>query len=169
MDNADLFRRLYDGEPEGYIGLFFLNRRKGLRHPQQLPVNEWEHALEIAADMSGKEYDAYFSPALLKDKLPQGQRGTKEHYIGAKALWVDIDPDEKRTQQDIRIQLLEYEPRPSIIVSSGNGMHAYWLLDQLAVQTEIESRNYALQTALGGDACHSIDHLFRIPGTMNWK
>ena len=45
-----------------------------------------------------------------------------------RALWADID--NATVEMVIQRIMVAELPRPSIIVSSGNGVHVYWLLDQ---------------------------------------
>ncbi len=172
---GSLFQLLYE-EPliqentSAYIGLFFLNRTAGTRQSHQLPVEEWREALELARVRAEDGWDAYFSPALLRERPPEGRRGAKDLYLGSKCLWVDLDPDDKKTKEDIQSQMIEFSPQPSVMVDSGNGIHAYWILDHFETDHGlIERRNYWLAEQLKADHCHSIDHLFRVPGTKNWK
>ena len=70
--------------------------------------------------------------------------------------------------------LTGYPRQPTLIVNSGNGLHAYWRLDQpFELDTSedieaVESRNRALAKALGGDqTVANIDRILRLPGTRN--
>ncbi|MBX9845208.1 MAG: RepB family DNA primase [Xanthobacteraceae bacterium] len=97
-----------------------------------------------------------------------------------RALWVDCDPDPQR-YEDSRAEILDrmhdYHLKPSCIVDSGNGYQAYWFLDEPFVVDGDEDRisefeRYTRQLyydfeATGGDGCWSIEHLMRLPGTIN--
>ncbi len=171
-----LFELLYadpmlpEGVVEAYIGLFALNRETGARQARQFPVEGWRESLVWASQTASAGLDVYFSPALLKELPREGRRGIKEQYLGSRCLWVDIDPEEGRDQRDIRVEINEFTPGPSVVVDSGRGIHAYWVLDHLETNHKaIEHRNYWLATQLKGDHVHSIDHVLRVPGTLNWK
>jgi Virulence-associated protein E/RepB DNA-primase from phage plasmid len=61
--------------------------------------------------------------------------------------------------------------QPSVIVSTGGGVQAFWILPEPLEAGEFEARAVALGKTLkekfGGDAVHSIDHVFRLPGFTN--
>jgi len=59
---------------------------------------------------------------------------------------------------------------PTAIVWSGHGWHLYWRLSDWCFKaSRIEKVNEALQHALNADACHNIDRVMRLPGTINTK
>ena len=105
-------------------------------------------------------------------------------------LHVDIDPraGEKHSEEIERIRNLVTTklpstlPPPSAIIYSGGGFNLLWRLqepipiasDGLDAQ-EIKARyedakryNLQLEILLGGDNCHNIDRILRLPGTTNW-
>src|SRR5882672_3881781 len=62
-------------------------------------------------------------------------------------------------------------PQPDIVMS-GNGLQALWcfarpLLATAANVALVEDINRRLAHALGGDNCHNIDRILRLPGTLN--
>ncbi len=64
-------------------------------------------------------------------------------------------------------------PRPSVVVDSGGGFQCFWLLlsrlprRRMDRHPEVEARNIAIGVAMGADACHNIDRIMRLPGTVN--
>jgi hypothetical protein len=96
-------------------------------------------------------------------------------YIGAH---VDLDPpqdcgDLAMAQAALLDRLKAYQPPPSAIVFSGGGYQGLWLLAEPepiggAEDVErFEAINRGLEQALGGDHCHNIDRILRLPGTVN--
>jgi hypothetical protein len=97
-------------------------------------------------------------------------------------LHVDVDPrkgeDVESEQQ--RIQALFQNlppgiPQPSAVVFSGGGYNALWRLDtpvaidgELPKAEEYKRYNLQLEIQLGGDNCHNLDRVLRLPGTVNW-
>lgn len=81
-----------------------------------------------------------------------------------KALFVHVDIDDPTAEDRVR----SFTPPPTVIVSSGGGFHCYWELkepnDDLV---RVEAINIAVANALGGDNCHNIDRIMRLPGTVN--
>lgn len=61
---------------------------------------------------------------------------------------------------------------PSVIVSTGGGIQAFWITSEPLAAKEFKARavelNKTLAGMFGGDAVHSIDHAFRLPGFVNY-
>lgn len=65
-------------------------------------------------------------------------------------------------------------PEPTIIVASGGGYQAFWKLieaipinGEIGLAEEAKRFNQQLETVFGGDHCHNIDRIMRLPGTIN--
>lgn len=67
-------------------------------------------------------------------------------------------------------------PKPTAIVFSGGGYQAFWRLDGKSVipfgkdpgeHAEAERYNRKLEDLLGGDNCHNVDRIMRLPGSVN--
>lgn len=108
-------------------------------------------------------------------KPPEHGRGLERHSIGASCLWVDYDSYANPIEG---IQTLQALPKPpSMIVNSGNGLHAYWLLTQFETDLDaIKARNLGLIVALNdgkhdgiADSCYDLARILRIPGSYNIK
>ena len=94
---------------------------------------------------------------------------------------VDIDSDDqgslagdsvRKAAVVTRLSALNIPGGPTLVVDSGGGLQALWRLDgasdTVEGKTESERVNEALIAALGGDGpTWSIDHLMRLPGTVN--
>jgi hypothetical protein len=87
----------------------------------------------------------------------------------AGAVWADFDDTGDDAEVVGRIQRAGL-PNPSIIVSSGHGIHAYWLLAKRARPGEMVPVLSALAVALGSDGsvCDAA-RIMRLPGSMNLK
>lgn len=96
-------------------------------------------------------------------------------------LHVDIDPragediDEERKRA---LGLLQHPkkgvPHPTCITFSGGGYQAFWKLREpipingdLGRAEDAKRYNIQLELIFGGDNCHNIDRLMRLPGTVN--
>lgn len=93
-------------------------------------------------------------------------------------LHVDVDPRPGQEHETERLRILSilrvHEPEPSVIVDSGGGYQAYWLLDHEheldgteSTAERAEGYNRQLEIHLGGDHCHNVDRIMRVPGTVN--
>ncbi len=70
----------------------------------------------------------------------------------------------------LRAKLDAFPLPPTVIINSGGGLQAFWKLSEPAIEhpEETEAANKALAVALGGDHCHNIDRIMRLPGTTNY-
>lgn len=96
-------------------------------------------------------------------------------------LHVDVDPragddlDSERARILAVLQECKDLPAPTCIVFSGGGYQAYWRLakpielDGTKEKADAAGRyNLQIEMLLGGDSCHNVDRIMRLPGTINW-
>ena len=89
-------------------------------------------------------------------------------------LWVDIDVKQvgsKDTAQFLinRVSKL-CTAEPSIMVDSGHGYHAYWLLDKISYQIgTLVAINEYLASQCCGDHTFDAPRILRVPGSYNLK
>lgn len=94
------------------------------------------------------------------------------------AFQVDCDPrvgeDFEAERERILNQLQTFKPHPSIIIDSGGGYQAFFLLDEAiildgteATAIEFEAYSVQLELLLYADPCSNCDRIFRLPGTIN--
>ena len=95
----------------------------------------------------------------------------KADIVGARYTHVDIDPPKTGGALDklqTQAELLSLSHPPTLIIDSGGGLQAFWRLAGPASIAEVEAVNRGLAERLGGDNCHNIDRLMRLPGTINY-
>lgn len=101
----------------------------------------------------------YFGVAPRKKK--SGKEEDAEHVT---CLWADLDTPEAQEN------LNSFPIKPSIIVNSGHGLHAYWLLrNPVKATKEIKDTLKGLQNTLRADHTHDLCRVMRLPGTWNMK
>ncbi|MDQ3508818.1 MAG: primase alpha helix C-terminal domain-containing protein [Actinomycetota bacterium] len=102
-----------------------------------------------------------------------GEDGTKSGVIRTWALWGDFDLKGSYTRKGRATQMKSLPCRPSMIVWSGNGYHAYWLLEEPAESKEdLETAERVmglLAAGLEGDPVQDRSRILRVPGTFNHK
>lgn len=183
-----LFRRCKTGfveiayiAPEG-IGLY----PRVVTAFRPLPVGEIADYPQAILDRNAQGYGAYFGVTVSGVAHPPEQRLSeqgrpytfyprrkKADVTHAPALWVDVDGV---TPEEGYQRIIKTSPvPPSIIVRSGGGTHAYWLLNQpvainAATRDKFEATLRALAQATGGDeqTCE-VARVMRLPGTVNTK
>lgn len=110
------------------------------------------------------------------------KKASKEDVREMAVLHVDIDPKKGEDPAAARfaarkdLEAAKHAPPPSFEIDSGGGVQAGWLLDQplyiggnVPAAEEAERYNQHLEAMLGGDSCHNLDRILRLPGTINWK
>jgi len=105
----------------------------------------------------------YFLPNLPRENLG-AVKPKKLDIEWVTHVWVDVDVPEASTLKALQ----NHSPKPSCIIFSGGGYQAFWALDTpMQDIARAERINKTLASNLGGDSCHSVDHLMRLPGTIN--
>ncbi len=89
------------------------------------------------------------------------------------ALFVDLDFKDS-SDHEVRVRLAAFPLPPSAVVTSGNGLHVYWLLtapiDLATFSDYAKSILKALAQSLGGDMVSAEPaRILRMPGTLNHK
>lgn len=95
----------------------------------------------------------------------------KADIVSARFAHIDIDPPKAGGALDklqTQAELLSLLAPPTLIIDSGGGLQAFWRLAGPASVPEVEAVNRGLAERLGGDNCHNIDRLMRLPGTVNY-
>ena len=103
-------------------------------------------------------------------------RSTKESVAAINCLFAEFDAHDSGQKTQILDRLEQERNRPSVVIDSGGGYHAYWLLrDPFFLTTEEErQRAIHIQDAwvhiVGGDpGAKDLARMLRVPGTRNYK
>src|SRR5690606_35894119 len=105
-------------------------------------------ALQRLSETNRMGWGAYFAVGLRRAGLPRFRRGGDHDVAVLPAFYVDVDSVTDETLASLRA----FQPAPSLLVHSGGGFHAYWLLDEPT--TDVNTARRVLQglaKALGGD------------------
>jgi len=105
------------------------------------------------------------------------KKANKKDITEAHWFHVDIDPSsDPALHQAERARILEKlqksVPPPSLIIDSGGGYQGFWRLSAPVKPddgdwSEFERYNRQIEADLGGDHCHNVDRIMRLPGTIN--
>lgn len=111
---------------------------------------------------------------------PLSSKARKEDILRIDWLHVDVDPRKGEglaAERERILRLLRgYKKEPTVIIDSGGGFQAFWKLrpsgklminGDVAKAEELERYNVAIARDLGGDHCHNVDRIMRLPGTIN--
>jgi len=121
-----------------------------------------------------KGYDCYMG--VLRRSRPSGKaQDVVDH---APVLWADIDPYKGEKVSNGLLELardvnfaraINFPLAPSIIVDSGHGIHAYWLLREAMALPDATLAMKGIAKDIGGDHTHDPARVLRLPGTNNHK
>jgi hypothetical protein len=144
-----------------------------------LAVDEAVEALpQLLDEYARKRWHAYYGV------LPRSSRGGTAADVGEGAVvWVDLDtrppgaPKHAMTRaladaarDEARRRLGRVPWKPSAVVLTGGGAHAYWRLAEPTPAAMCSELSLRLSAVLGGDpnAC-DVARILRLPGSLNHK
>jgi hypothetical protein len=108
------------------------------------------------------------------------KKATKADIAAVEYLLADCDPNAGETSDDAKTrylkQLNDFEPQPTALVDSGNGIQCLWGLtqrielptDAADIINDVETRTAEIMVRLGAKpGTQNIDRILRLPGTIN--
>ena len=165
-EEAALYSQLVHSGQEGLIELVTAKRlpdgslrmRSRRDRDGYLAAGDGRALAEGLARARRRREEAFTSPLARPEPVP-GKKAVE----GGCIAWVDID---SATAEPVWPLWL----RPTLVVCSGRGIHAYWRLDTEVDGAAVESLNRRLAAHLGGDlACTDRGRIMRLPGSFNGK
>lgn len=181
------FSDLYHDCTDGCITLMTLPDQ----HCYHVPVMEADKAAALAEKL-GEKVNTYYCTALRKAGLNAYTRGDEKEICTVVCMYADIDVKGEahkqkalpETQEEAEAFVNGLDLKPSYLISSGNGIHAIWLLEepfQIASGEDLDEIK-ALSAGFGAyvlregqkngwvlDNVQDIPRMLRCPGTMNFK
>ena len=139
----------------------------------------------LAADNTGRiaryvlaqkaQFHMYFGVCTRNAAGRGRRRGTRQYLDALTAFWADLDAKRFRGLSRAKAALDRFPLSPSILVFTGHGYHAYWLLNRpvslrTADTAKLRAGLKALQTrVLGGDDVSDLTRIMRVPWSYNIK
>jgi hypothetical protein len=161
---------LFQHVPPGQIEVRLIVEERG----GKLIDRRWYESPEgLTHDLQDLNYQAQENNAgVFVGVLPRKDKssGMASNVLPGHVVWVDIDfKDFTGGEAEARGGLLGFPIKPSMVVSSGHGLHAYWLLRELTSSEELSGISRRLAKALGADHAFDPSRILRLPGTYNRK
>lgn len=146
--HADRTRHLTAIHPDGRV------EAQSFRPSQRDEMRRWIEARQGVANL-------YFHVNGLKPGLEHIKAKKSDMHLG---FYVHVDLDDPDAAEVIELVL----PRPTFVVFSGGGFQLFWALSEPCADLDrLERVNAGMAKKLGGDRCHNVDRLMRIPFTIN--
>ncbi len=142
---------------------------------ERIPCASISDTLERVNAAATRTQNVYVGIASRRTMAREEGAGGKHNLAASRALWVDCDFKHDGDRERFE-ELLRTFPMPaSMIVFSGGGMHAYWLLDEpvdLTTEADVLRFEHTLKGLcdyLSADrSATDASRILRIPGTINY-
>lgn len=130
-----------------------------------------DDAAAWAVNWNNEQYGLYWTCNQVNSNF-SSTKPSKADIAACRFIHVDVDPPKTGAAFDkptILAALQTHATPPSFVIDSGNGLQAFWRLDEPCENlASIEAINIQVRDFYGADSCHNIDRLMRLPGTINW-
>jgi hypothetical protein len=186
-----LFADTISSRPDYYLELTLLDDRYKEEPPEWeggkkrrvltgwLPMRDINEklpgALARAQVRNVEGYGVYFGVGARHERAPKGARAKKSSIATLPALWLDLDCGGDRVGWAIE-KLNRFTLPPTMIVSTGGGVQAWWVLRRpFVIEDEQDRKNFEFMLAglakvLDGDgAVADVARIMRLPGFANMK
>ncbi len=144
-------------------------------------AGEEDALVAFLAQYEGGSHNVYFSVNPPRGRM--GKKALRTDIDRMTFLHVDLDPrvgedtemERSRILGLLTTNLPDGVPKPTAVVDSGGGYWGFWRLDEGYPIEGSETRyeeaklfNLQLELLFGADACHNVDRIARMPGTVNY-
>lgn len=139
------------------------------RHASIERVIEGDLVLEKILEANQKGYNVYYFP-----NSPSTYEPSNKYLDGSdidKFKWCMVDFDLKSNTYPSKEAFIEklMDIMPTKIIDSGNGVHAYWKVNDLDVKSYLRLTRRLVRYFNSDEAVGKILQLMRLPGTLNTK
>lgn len=183
-------------EPEKFLELLFGTKREAdhiliWTLPDKISTWSPTTSAAVAAVQKAGDRDVYVGMGLSANELSSSSRAQNDEIAAIAGVWIDLDVQAEAHAQkslpptiDDALSILPKDFPPTAVVSTGNGLHVYWLFKevwsfdghverdraallvqrwQALIRAAAASRGWTL------DHTHDLARVLRVPGTMNRK
>ena len=128
---------------------------------------------EFLKEKNEAGYNVYFFPNHPKrDVYSEGVVSLAgKHIEQFNFVFVDMDLKDKiyNSKDEFIMKLLEFPLKPTMVVNSGNGVHAYWAVNPLTRDEYVFAQLALLKYFKTDESVFTVLQLMRLPGYLNTK
>ncbi len=166
---SEFIRTLYPKGLDGFVEVRALTRDLADRYPDRRWISRATDFAVVDAYCKFKSqsgYDIYYSVCAHSER--DGKKDTVAFMPG---MWVDVDT----VDDAAKVAIKSFPLKPSVVVSSGRGLHLYWLfpepikIDKTSfLYLEILLKLLCVRCKGDTNTC-DVSRILRLPGTLNQK
>jgi hypothetical protein len=191
METSEFLLKVYGTLHGGYLSVTTLEK-DGKARTKWFDLGQLDEMAAYAVE-SGKTYNTYFGVNPRVKNLGEHLRGSNKDIAAVIGTYTDFDikgdaHKEKNlpeTKEELMAFLMSLPKVPTAIVESGNGIHTYWLFDEIYYIRNESDRVYAERILKGWesfvkeeafreygwkfDSVSDLPRMLRAVGTLNHK
>lgn len=191
METSEFLLKVYGTLHGGYLSVTTLEK-DGKARTKWFDSGQLDEMAAYAVE-SGKTYNTYFGVNPRVKNLGEHLRGSRDDVSAVIGTYTDFDikgdaHKEKNlpeTKEELMAFLMSLPKIPTAIVESGNGIHAYWLFDEIFYISNEADRDYTERILRGWesfvkeeafreygwkfDSVSDLPRMLRAVGTLNHK
>ena len=160
---------LFKNSKKGFVEIRPIRQNKVLQ--QYFDISDGlDSVIEAISDVVGTFN--VFVGIQLRDK--ESGKDSDIRYLST--FWADIDAKDFDGNKNLALQSLDnFSLRPSMVIDSGNGYHAYWILNDPidlkkdSVRAEITKLSRLIHYVVKADSTYNLSRILRMAGTPNIK
>lgn len=164
------FRLIWPLDPDLFGEIRSIQNGRIKQHFKPLTPDGIDALVALATTDNDLGMDVYYG--VLPRTRPEGTADAVVPYTHV--LWSDIDA--KLHSKDLiegksiaLAKAMSVVPEPQVVVDSGGGTHAYWLLREPIDYVDARDIMAGIAKAIGGDHVQDAPRVLRVPGTFNFK
>ena len=185
LSGTQFLDAIYRHVDTGWLTLFSVDATTGERSTEWFTASETNALTERAAAIADTS-NVWFGVATRTEQLPDGRRGGAVECEQITALWIDMDVEGPNHEsgkiypddESARAMIKEFPVPATMVVATGGGYHAYWLLDEPIDHADAETlltrwgahwATFARGRAFDMDNVFDLPRVLRVPNTYNLK
>lgn len=188
---------LKDEHKKYWLTVNGIEKRKGLKdkvYTSWINIDDEQAFIDASENYAlSLRFDTYAGLGVRKQKMQEFERGSAEHVNMLPGIWIEVDygevghaaKDLPPTKNEALALVNRFPLKPTLVVSSGHGIHAYWLFkefwefepkteewekaQQFLKDFQKTMKKYAAEKGWIIDTTKDLARILRVPGTFNYK